>query len=399
MSKRSARLSLLFGAAIVVAACAGGASPSPSAAPSTAPSTAPSVAPSVEPSGPTSDLLIGVQTDVGTINDKNFNQYAYQGAADGAKAIGAKSPPAFVPKDASEYPVGLQSYVDKGYDIIVVTGFNAIPETTKFAKANPNIWFVGVDHAPCIDAEGNPDPTFACAGTANMATLLPNYIGLNYQEDQAGYLAGIVAAKASTSGIIGAVGGITLCAPCVRYIQGFALGAKSINPDIKVKVAWVTDSDFVKAFADQAGGKTFTQQFIKQNAGIDVVFQVAGLTGNGVIDAACEAGISAVGVDVDQYLSYPDGAPCTITSATKSLALSVSESIKAIAAGTAKGGLQIWDAKLEGVGVAPFYEAKDKVGGDATQALVDKALADMKAGTLTSCPADCGAVPAPKIGD
>ncbi len=127
---------------------------------------------------------------------------------------------------------------------------------------------------------------------------------INYPEDQAGYLAGIVAASATKSGIIGAIGGVALCGPCIRYIQGYELGAKSVNPDIKVKVAWVTASDFVKGFYDQAGGKTFGEQFIKQNPGIDVLFQVAGKTGNGVIDAACAAGINAIGVDVDQYQSY-----------------------------------------------------------------------------------------------
>ncbi|HLA16560.1 MAG TPA: BMP family ABC transporter substrate-binding protein [Candidatus Limnocylindrales bacterium] len=404
MSKRSSRLSLLFGAAVIVAACTGGTSPSPSAAPSTAASTEPSAAASTAPStGPTSDLLIGVQTDVGTINDKNFNQYSYAGAAEGADAIGAKAPPAFVPKDPSEYAVGLQSYVDKGYNIIVVNGFNAVPEVTKFAKANPDIWFVGVDHNACLDAEGNNDPTFACAGSANWPTLLPNYIGNNYQEDQVGYLAGIAAAKATKSNVIGAVGGITLCGPCVRYMQGYVLGAKSVNPDIKVKVAWVSTSDFVKAFADQALGKTFTEQFLTQNEGMDVVFQVAGLTGNGVIDAACAAGIAAIGVDVDQALSYPDGEPCTITSATKALQFSVAESIKAIAAGTAKGGFQLWNAANDGVGFAPLnatWVSEGKLPAD-TESTMKAAFDQMKAGTLTTCPAapECGKTPAPPIGD
>jgi basic membrane protein A len=394
MRNRSLWLSVVAGAAIVVSACTtgGGATTAPTVEPTTAPTVAPTVAATESP------WKIGVQTDVGTINDKNFNQYTYEGAIQGAAAIGAAKPPYFVPKDASEYPVGLQSYVDQAFNLIVVSGFNAVPDVTKFAKANPDIWFVGVDHSPCIDAEGNPDPTFACAGSADMATLLPNYIGLNYQEDQVGYLAGIVAAKATKTGIIGAIGGITLCGPCVRYMQGYVLGARSINPNIKVKVAWVTDSDFTKAFADQAGGKTFAQQFLKQNKGLDVLFQVAGLTGNGVIDAACEAGIGAIGVDVDQHESYPAGAACIITSATKSLELSVSESIKAIAGGTAKGGVQIWNAAKDGVGYAPFYEWESKLPAD-TKATVDTAFAAMKAGTLTTCPSDCGVTPAPKIGD
>ena len=240
--------------------------------------------------------------------------------------------------------------------------------------------------------------TFAdCSG--DIATLLPNYIAINYAEDQAGYLAGIVAASVTDADIIGAIGGVSLCGPCIRYIQGYELGAKSVNPDITVKAAWVTDSDFRLGFADQAAGKTFGQQFIKQNAGIDVLFQVAGLTGNGVIDAACEAGISAIGVDVDQHESYPASQECILTSAEKKLSNSVSQSIVAIADGTAKGGPTRFDANNDGIGISSFYDATSKIAAD-TQAKVDTALAAMKAGTLVTCPADtCGSQDALPLGD
>ena len=410
MRIRFSGLALLMGASVIVAACSGGTTTSqaPASVASVAPaSEAPaSEAPSAAPTE--SAWKVGSHTDVGSIDDRNFNQYSYAGATDGATAIGAPLPvPYIVPKDISELPTGLQSLIDSGQNIIVVNGFNAVPEVTKFAKANPDVWFVGVDHDICIDAEGAPDADFggpgqggACVGSAEWATLLPNYIGLNYQEDQVGYLAGIAAAKATKSNLIGAIGGITLCGPCVRYMQGYVLGAKSVNPDITVKIGWVTESDFVKAFYDPAGGKTYTQQFLKQNPGLDVLFQVAGATGNGAIDAACEADIAAIGVDVDQHESYPEGAACIITSATKSLQFSVTEAIKSIAAGTAKGGKQIWDAKIDGVGYAPFYEAESKLPAD-TKSSIDTAFAAMKAGTLTTCPAapECGQVPAPKIGD
>ncbi len=163
-------------------------------------------------------------------------------------------PKVVVPTKPADYEPLLQAYVDEGYNIIVAVGFNLANPTAKLAKANPKIWFVGVDHNPCINAKGDVDTTFKdCTGV--IADLIPNYIALNYQEDQAGYLAGIVAASASKSGIIGAVGGVAICGPCVRYIQGYYLGAQSVNPAIKMKSAWVSASDFVKGFSDQAGGK------------------------------------------------------------------------------------------------------------------------------------------------
>jgi basic membrane lipoprotein Med (substrate-binding protein (PBP1-ABC) superfamily) len=404
MRIRSTGLTLFAGLSILVAACSTGTtSPKPSAgtsAAASAPASGGSAAPSVEASvKATSDLKIGVVTDVGAVNDKNFNQFSYAGAVEGARSIGAKTPKVVVPTAPSDYEPDLQAYVDGGYNIIVSVGFNLASATAKLAKANKDIWFVGVDQDPCINAAGDVDATFKdCSG--DIATLMPNYIALNYQEDQAGYLAGIVAASASKSGIIGAVGGVQVCGPCVRYIQGYNLGAKSVNPSIKVKTAWVSASDFTKGFFDQTGGTTFGAQFIKQNAGIDVVFQVAGNTGNGVIDAACAAKINAIGVDVDQYQSYPASQACILTSAEKHLSVTVAASIKQISDKSAKGGKVIFNAANDGIGVAPFYEASSKLPADI-QTKLDTAIAGMKDGSVVTCPPapECGKTPAPPIGD
>ena len=395
MRIRSTGLALFAGLSIFVAACSnGGASTSPaaSAAASTAPSAAASGSPEASASAATkSDLKIGVVTDVGTVNDKNFNEYTFVGAQQGAAAIGADPPPVVVPTSDADYAPLIQAFVDQDFDVIVAAGFNLVPATAAAAKANPDIWFIGVDHAPCINATGDVDPTFAdCTG--DVSKLLPKYIAINYAEDQAGYLAGIVAGLATKSNTVGAVGGVSLCGPCIRYMQGYELGAKSVNPNVVVKTAFVSDSDFKVGFADQAAGKTFGDQFITQNKGLDVLFQVAGLTGNGLVDAACAAKINAIGVDVDQHESYPASQACILTSAEKHLALSVNDSIVAIADGSAKGGLTYFNATNDGIGVSPFYDAASKVPAD-TQAKLDEATAAMKAGTLKTCPAKCGQLP------
>jgi basic membrane protein A len=377
--RRYSMVAVLVTGALALAACGPGTSPSESAG---------AGASTVESTAPHSDLKIGVVTDVGTANDKNFNEYTYVGAKNGAAAIGAEEPPVTVPKDASEFTSAIQAYVDQGYDIIVTAGFSLGVATTQAAHDNPDVWFIGVDQGPpCVTADGLPDTTFACAGDA--ATLLPQFVALSYQEDQAGYLAGMAAASASKTGTIGAIGGITLCGPCIRYIQGFKLGAESINPDIKLVVAWVTDSDFVKAFNDPVTGKSFGQQFLQQNPDVDVLFQVAGKTGNGVLDAACEAGIWGVGVDVDQALSYPNAASCIITSAEKKLALSVETDIRNIVDGTMAGGDDHWDAARDGIGYSPFHDNADAMPADMAD-LLDAAFAEMKAGTLVTCPEKCG---------
>ena len=385
MITRTTRLGLLAATlAIVASACSGSATPTP-AAPSVAPSAAPSAAPSVAAASAApsaSALKIGVVTDIGTVNDKGFNEYSYKGAVAGATAIGAATPAVVVPKDASEYAADIASFVGQNYNIIVTVGFNLVNDTEKAAKANSSINFIGVDQSPCIDATGAPDNSGKCAGA--VATLLPNYHPFTFQEDQAGYLAGIIAASASKTGIIGAIGGTTLCNACVRYIQGYELGAQSVNPKVTVKSAYVTHDFSAAAFSDPVGGKAFAQNFMAANHP-DVLFAVAGLTGNGVLDAACAAGIWGVGVDVDQYISLPNDDKCIITSAEKHLVSAVTQAVQAIASGGTIPTL--FNATNDGIGAS----AVTNVTLPDVQAKLDAASAAMKAGTLQTCPTTgCG---------
>jgi basic membrane protein A len=330
-------------------------------------------------------MKIGVVTDVGTITDKNFNQYSYEGAKAAAQALGA-TVNYVVPADASDYTKDIQGFVDQKYNVVVTVGFNLGDATIKAAKANPDIWFIAVDVAPCVDATGAPDSTFACKGDA--ATLLPKLIGIQFKEDQAGYLAGIVAAAVSKTGSIGTIGGINNNPAVVRYMQGFQLGAASYNSKIQVKSAFFSTGDLTKAYGDPAGGKTFGAQFIAQQ-GVDVLFPVAGGTGNAALDAACTANILAVGVDVDEYLSYTTADKCIVTSAEKHLSSAVQQTIAGIADGSVKGGVKTFDASNGGIGVSPFHNTSIAIPADV-QGKLDAALAAMKAGTLTTCPAKCG---------
>ena len=89
----------------------------------------------------------------------------------------------------------------------------------------------------------------------------------------------------------------------------------------------------------------------------DVIFQVAGLSGAGAIEAACAApGVIGIGVDVDQSKSLPQSAKCILTSAEKKLVSAVEAAIKKLGAKTDVGGTTVWDASTDpvGVGLSPF---------------------------------------------
>jgi len=332
--------------------------------------------------GPTSNLKIGVVTDVGTLDDHNFNQFSWEGAKAGAQAIGAAAPKAVVTTQSADYAKNINSFVSQNYNIIVTVGFALGSDTTKAAKANPNIKFIGVDQGICVDAQGNPDSTFACKG--DPAKLLPNYQGLVFKEQQPGYLAGVVAASISKSQHIAAIGGTATVPAVPNYMIGYYNGAKSVNPSIKVELKYVSAAPDAKAFNDPAGGKAAADQLLSQNPDIDVLFQVAGKTGNGVLQSACDHNIHAIGVDVDQFLSTPDTAKCTVVSAEKKLTKAVSDAIQRVNAKTDKGGTIPLDITTDSVGLSPFHDSQSMITPDI-QAKIDTAIKGLKDGSIKAC--------------
>jgi len=323
--------------------------------------------PSAESTG-TSDLVIGVVTDVGTLDDRNFNQYSWEGALHGAATIGAAEPTAVVTQDESEYAANIQSQVDAGADVIVTVGFAIGAATLEAATENPDIHFVGVDQFQTMAPE----------------EALPNYESLIYSEAQAGYLAGIVAGSISESGEVATLGGHSNIPPVVNYMRGFQNGVLTVNPDATVHLKYVTDSDLTAAFNDPAGGKTFAAQFLAQNENVDVLFQVAGKTGNGMLQAVEEAGIFGIGVDVDQWASTPDSAECVVTSAEKKLSASVSDAIQDFAAGEERSWNQFLGAAEGMVGLAPYYQFAEIITDDV-QSEIDSAFDAMVDGSLDVC--------------
>ena len=311
-----------------------------------------------------SDLQIGLVTDVGTLDDRNFNQYSWEGALLGAEILGAPEPQSIITTESSEYESNIQSFVDEDYDVVVTVGFALGEATLAAAEANPDVHFIGVDQFQANEP-------------------LDNYESLIFNEAQAGYLAGIVAASISESGEIAAIGGSGTIPPVVNYARGFENGAMSVNPDVTVHIQYISD-DLGAAFNDPAGGKTFGDQFLQQNENVDVLFQVAGKTGNGLLQAVTDAGIYGIGVDVDQWVSNPESAECTVTSAEKKLTKAVSEGIVAVGEGSPRSSNVFYGADNEGIGLAPFYQFEDLIDSE-TQGLIDDAFEQMASGDLDAC--------------
>jgi basic membrane protein A and related proteins len=379
---------------LILAACnGGGASPTEADetdAPMTDAPASETAAPTDEPTGlaacgdPESGdaFLIGGVTDVGELEDKSFNEGGWCGTIAGATSVGG-SADVIVTSDPADYAANLQTFIDQGYQIIVTYGFALGNATAAAAKANPEVNFIGLDQAVCVDENGDPDPTFTCAGDA--AALLPNYQGLVFNEAQAGYLAGIVAGTITETNVIGTIGGIESIPAVKLYIGGYHNGALSVNPDVEVLISYVSE-DITTAFNDPATGASLAEQMIGQDA--DVIFQVAGLSGQGALEASCDADIYGIGVDVDQALALP-GETCIVTSAEKKLVDAIDEAIQRVADGTAEGGTIVLDASSEPskVGASEFHNHPDLLTSEL-QALLDEATAAMASGELDPCEGD-----------
>ena len=364
-------LSLFAGLAILVAACGGGgatASPStaasvaPSTAPSTAASEAPSEAPSATPAGLTCDtpVKVGLVTDVGRVNDKGFNQSAYEGMLAAAEEAPTCFETEFIETTSqSDYAANIAQFTDSGSDVVIGVGFLLGDALGDAAKANTDKKFISVDGVP---------------GATHDETWMTNGESLFFAEDQAGYLAGVLAASLSKSNHIGVVGGLVVVPPVERFVEGYIDGAKSVNPDIKVDFVYTT------SFVDPPQGNSAAKQMIDKGA--DVIFAAGGLTGSGALEAACQAdGVFAIGVDTDQYETLPSVRKCIVSSATKNLVEAVKNALLRIAQDKFTPGFHTDDASTDGIGLAPFHDQEAAVSADV-KALLDKTYAGLADGSI-----------------
>jgi len=308
---------------------------------------------------PTKKFKVGLVTDVGGVNDKSFNQSAWAGAQKAAKDLGIEAK--FIEsKQVTDYEKNIDQFATEGYDMIITVGFLMGDATAKKAKEYPNIEFAIIDFAYFPAKEGDPDP---------YKTDLKNVTSLMFAEDQVGYMAGVLAGCMSKSGVVGSVAGMEI-PPVVRFVTGYQNGAKSVNPKIQ------TLNQYIPSFTDPAKGKEVGLSMIDQGA--DVIFGVGGNTGNGGLLAAKEKGKMGIGVDVDQYLTYPEVSDILITSAMKNVDVAVYDAIKAAVDGKLEAGIRLSSVKNGGIGLAPYHDWEDKIPQECKDkvAAAEKGLKD-----------------------
>ncbi|MFI6371971.1 BMP family protein [Streptomyces sp. NPDC050546] len=285
---------------------------------------------------------LAIAYDVGGKGDQSFNDAAYAGLEKAQKEFGYKT--------ADVEPTEGETDADKEQRLV------------SLAKQGHNpVIGVGYAYASAVKgaAEKFPDTTFGIVDDATINTK--NVADLVFNEEQASYLAGVAAAKSTKSKVVGFVGGVDI--PLIHKFQaGFAQGVKDTDPKVKVLSQYLTQTAEEGGFASPDKGKTAAEGQIEKKA--DVVYAAAGLSGQGVIEAAAAKKVWAIGVDSDQYeqaalAKYKDS---ILTSAMKDVAKAVYNLAKSVEDGKPETGIVRGDLKT---GEVSLSDSNPKFADDA----------------------------------
>jgi len=296
------------------------------------------------------EYKVGLVTDVGGLNDHSFNFLANQGLEKAVKELGITKG-VVESKQMTDYETNLSRFAQDKYNLVIAVGYLIQDAVEKVSKDYPDTKFMIID---------------------SSITDRPNVASAMFKTEQCGYLVGVMSGLIEkTPGIpnalgknsVGLVGGMAI-PPVNDYIAGFIQGAKSVNPAININLK------YAGKFDDPALGKQTALSQIA--AGADIVFPIAGGTGTGVIDAAKEKNVYAIGVDADQNYMAPQN---VITSALKGMDTATFDIIKSAMEDKFKGGNVSFDLSNNGVGFATPIKVVpkdivDKVN-DAAQQIKD----------------------------
>jgi basic membrane protein A len=270
-----------------------------------------------------SSFKAALVSDVAGFNDNGFNKNQLAGLNKAASSLGI-TPISKVSHSSSDYDPNYNAAVRAGANLVIAAGFLLGDTMKKYAKQFPKVDFAITD-----------DSASAVGG-------LKNEIGITYATPEAGCLVGVLAAKQAASmgkKIIGAVGGIKI-PPVDTYIAGYQYCANKAVPGTKTLV------QYSNSFTDESACSNVAQNLIGQGA--EVIFQVAGLCGDGALKEASKLGKWGIGVDADEY----GVAKNILTSALKKTDVGVEHAIQDSFHNHFPGGTDILlNLKNDGVGV------------------------------------------------
>jgi len=285
----------------------------------------------------------GLTYDIGGKGDQSFNDSAFAGAERVESELGISFTEASPNDDGSNRGELLQLQADE-HPLVVGVGFAFAEEFPGVAENNPDTMFAVIDDALLdFEAEGGP------------ASLCDNCAGLTFAEEQGSFLVGAAAALQSETGTIGFIGGVSGFGLIEKFEAGFQAGAQAVNPDIEIVSQYITEfPDFDGFTAPDRAREVASAQY---EGGADVIYHAAGLSGNGLFEAAKEQSdltgtkVWAIGVDSDQYNTVDaELQEFILTSMLKRVDTAVFEITESAANGEFMPGNTVYDLSVDGVG-------------------------------------------------
>ncbi|MCP5025550.1 MAG: BMP family ABC transporter substrate-binding protein [Actinomycetia bacterium] len=241
-----------------------------------------------------------------------------------------------------DYGPTLQRLAADGFHVIVTVGFDLTEVTRSAARAYPDIHFVAVDQPTGV-------------GPSNLAAT-------TFASDEAGALAGTLAAMLTETSVVAAVLGSDLLPGSLLFAEGFEAGARAVNPDIATIVTY-HPGDLALAANDPGWAAQVTGEALANGA--DVVVEGGGATGVGALRRAAEAeGTFCLGVVVDRSGLGADS--CLVSSLVNRVDRAVAELITAHVEGTFPSGAYAGTVEL-----APFGPFAVQVPAEALALLPD----------------------------
>jgi basic membrane protein A len=297
------------------------------------------IAGNIDPLAPCpGQMQVGLVSDTGGFNDQSFNMMAAQGLWRAQNELGVFIR-TYESASENDYLPNLQQCINDGATLCFGVAFLMGDAVNDAALANPTKKFAILDY------------------TYNSYPL--NLRGITFAVDQAGYLAGALAASMAGVDKVGAVGGMQI-PPVDLFIDGYRQGAQCTQAGIPVLVSYTNN------FVDPQLGAQHARQMLNQGA--DAIFAVAGPTGYGAVITTTYSHKWAIGVDVDYYYSVFDGgnipgSEYLLTSVMKHLDNAVFGTVADTKAGNFTSGTKVYDLANQGVGLAPFHDADPAVPG------------------------------------
>lgn len=280
------------------------------------------------------DFNLMLVTDVGGIDDKSFNQGAWEGAQTWAEEIGNPEAINYLhSQDDSDYITNLTLATQSDVDLVYGIGFKMQPSMQEVAEANPEQNYAMIDSF--VD--------------------LPNVASLNFADEQAAFLAGVVAAETTETGKVGFLGGVEGVV-IDKFEAGFVAGVQAFDENIEVNI------QYAGSFVDPSIGKTIASSMFATD--VDVIFHASGPTGNGAFAEAKDLvaqdpsrNLWVIGVDSDQTeqgIVEIDGEERNInlTSTLKNTGNVLREFANQTMSEGFKGGDNWFDLSNDGVGLA-----------------------------------------------